>query len=408
MHACRHCGNKLEFCFIDLGATPPSNSFIASSDIGKPETYYPLKLYLCQKCFLVQLSEYKKSSEIFNSEYAYFSSYSSTWLKHAEQYVKIISKRLKLGRGSLVAEIASNDGYLLQYFKEQHVNCYGVEPSKNTSAAAKQKGIEVVEEFFGVKLAYELANNGKKVDLLLGNNVLAHVPDINDFVAGLKILLKDDGIITMEFSHILNMIKLNQFDTIYHEHFSYFSFYTVKLIFEKHNLEIFDVETLGTQGGSLRVYAAHKEKRIKASKAVYALLSEEKEEGLFELRFYKSFQSRVEALKLEFLGFLIEQKKLGKKVVAYGAAAKGNTFLNYLGIKKDLIAFAADASPYKIGKFLPGSHIEVKTEKSIRDMRPDFVLILPWNLKDEIHLQLSYIKEWGGNFVTAIPNLEIF
>lgn len=408
MNICRHCGNKLEYKFIDLVSTPPSNSFIALSELDKSEIYYPLKLYICDKCFLAQAVECKKYSEIFNSEYAYFSSYSSSWLKHAEEYVDHITTKIKLGSDSLVAEIASNDGYLLQYFKKKNIDCYGIEPSKNTSAVAKQKGIEVIEEFFGVELAYKLASGGKKVDLLLGNNVLAHVPNINDFVAGLKALLKDDGIITMEFPHILNMIKLNQFDTIYHEHFSYFSLYTVKQIFEKFGLKIFDVDTLNTHGGSLRIYASHIERENQICSLVNEVIETEIKEGITNLSFYMSFQDNVKVIKLEFMKFLIEQKICGKQIIAYGAAAKGNTFLNYLGVKSDLISFVVDASPYKVGKFLPGSRIEVKTEDIIREMKPDFIVILPWNLKEEIRLQLSYTKEWGGKFVTAIPALEIF
>jgi len=405
---CRFCGKELHKEFIDLVSSPPSNSFLSAKELDEPEVYYPLKLYVCDSCFLVQIGEYKKSGEIFSGEYVYFSSYSKSWLEHAKKYVDMAISRFGICASSLVVEIASNDGYLLQYFKERVVPCLGIEPSGSTAAVAREKGIDVIEEFFGVSLATEMAQNGKKADLLLGNNVLAHVPDINDFVAGLKILLKDNGVITMEFPHLLNLVEQNQFDTIYHEHFSYLSFYTVKQVFEKHNLKIFDIEELSTHGGSLRIYATHVERDIAIEPDVDKLMDKEIERGITDFGFYTSFQDRADKVKYDFLKFLIEQKINGKKVVAYGAAAKGNTLLNYAGIKKDLISFAVDASPHKIGKFLPGSHIMVVGEDKIQSERPDFVVILPWNIIDEITMQLSYAREWGAKFVTAVPKLEIF
>ncbi|RZD15997.1 MAG: methyltransferase domain-containing protein [Candidatus Acididesulfobacter guangdongensis] len=404
---CRFCGNNLKNEFIDLVNSPPSNSFLSEEQLNEPEIFYPLKLFVCDKCFLVQIDEYKKSDEIFNSDYAYFSSFSQSWLEHSKKYVEMIVKRLGLNESSLVAEIASNDGYLLQYFKQMGIQCYGIEPTINTSLVSKQKGIDVVEKFFDASLATHLAAEGKRVDLLLGNNVLAHVPNINDFVIGLKKLIKDNGTITMEFPHILNLIEQNQFDTIYHEHFSYFSFYTVNKIFKKHGLNIFDVEELSTHGGSLRIYATHEEFNILASDSVKLLLKKEEKFGITNITTYSSFSEKVEKVKNNLLEFLISAKKEGKMVVGYGAAAKGNTLLNYCGIKKDLISFVVDKSPYKQGKFLPASHIPVLNEGFLKKEKPDYILIIPWNIKSEIIKQLSYIRRWGGKFVLAIPYLEI-
>ncbi|MFC1677258.1 methyltransferase domain-containing protein [Planctomycetota bacterium] len=406
---CRFCNNLLTDKFVDLVNSPPSNSFLSQQQLNEPETFYPLLLYVCKHCWLVQIDEYKNCDDIFDQEYVYFSSYSKSWLAHAKEYVDMITDKLSLGQSSLAIEIASNDGYLLQYFKEKNVPCLGVEPTKNTAEAAKEKGIEVVCEFFGKKLAAQLAGQGKKANLLIGNNVLAHVPDINDFVGGLKIALKQGGVITMEFPHLMRLVEQNQFDTIYHEHFSYLSFRAVSTIFAAAELEIFDVEELETHGGSLRIYAKHQgDSSWEVSENVEKLKKKEAERGMFEVEYYQSFQQKVDKVKDSFLSFLLEQKKDGKKVVAYGAAAKGNTLLNYCGVKKDLIDFVVDASPYKQGKFLPGSHIPVVNEQEIHKFKPDYVLVLPWNLKSEISEQLKYIRSWNGKFVIVIHELEIF
>ncbi|MEO8111806.1 MAG: class I SAM-dependent methyltransferase [Ginsengibacter sp.] len=405
---CRFCKTPLEHVFIDLNNSPASNSFLTKEQLNEPEIFYPLKVYTCTNCFLVQVDEYKKSDAIFNSDYVYFSSYSTGWLAHSKAYVEKMIQRFGFNTSSFVSEIASNDGYLLQYFKEKNIPVLGIEPTANTAKVAMDKGVETIVEFFGVKLASELAAAGKKADLLLGNNVLAHVPDIVDFVKGTKIFLKETGVITMEFPHLLQLINNNQFDTIYHEHFSYLSFYTVKKIFESAGLKLFDVEEIPTHGGSLRIYAAHAENdNQEISENVQLLLDNEISFGINKIDYYKGFQQKAFKAKIGLLEFLIEQKNKDKKVVAYGAAAKGNTLLNYCGIKNDLIDFVMDANPHKQNKFLPGSHIPVFEESEIKENKPDFVLILPWNLKTEITLQLSYIKEWGGKFVIPIPQIEI-
>jgi len=405
---CRFCNHELKHEFIDLVNSPPSNSFLTQEELNQPEGFFPLKLFVCERCFLVQIDEYKKSDEIFSDKYIYFSSFSKSWLEHAESYVEMITRRLQLTYKSYVVEIASNDGYLLQYFREKNIPCLGIEPAKKTAEVARNKGIEVITEFFGVKLAEELAKQGRLADLLVGNNVLAHVPDINDFVKGLKMVLKKDGVVTLEFPHLLQLVKENQFDTIYHEHFSYLSFHTVQRIFAAHGLHLFDVEELSTHGGSLRIYAKHREDGSKyMTSNVADLLDREKAAGMTTLAYYQDFQGKANVVKYSLLSFLLEQKKCGKKVVAYGAAAKGNTLLNYCGVKKDLIEFVADASPYKRGTFLPGSHIPVVSEDLIRKTRPHFVLILPWNIKDEIMEQLQYIKEWHAKFVIPIPKLSV-
>jgi len=404
---CRFCNNPLTHKFIDLVNSPPSNSFLTKEQLNEPEVFYPLKLFVCDKCFLVQIEEYKKSGEIFNHDYAYFSSFSISWLEHAKKYVDMITDRLGLSTTSNVIEIASNDGYLLQYFKEKNIPCLGIEPSTNTAKAAKKKGVDTLEEFFGVDLAERLVQEGKKADLIIGNNVLAHVPDINDFVKGLKIALNPGGVITMEFPHLMRLVEQNQFDTIYHEHFSYLSFLTVREIFAVHELDIFDVEELHTHGGSLRIYARHNNGESKSiSPSIPHLLEKESAAGMLELNYYLNFQTKANQVKYGLASFLLEQKKQGKKVAAYGAAAKGNTLLNYSGIKNDLISFVVDASPHKQGMFMPASHIPVVSERNIKETQPDFVIILPWNIKDEIMDQLSYIRKWGGKFVTAVPNLK--
>jgi len=406
---CRFCHHKLTHEFIDLVNAPPSNSFLTKKQLSEPEIFYPLKLMLCEECWLVQVDEYKKSEEIFNQNYAYFSSYSTSWLEHAKRYVEMIIDRFGFDENSQVIEIASNDGYLLQYFQLKQIPVLGIEPATNVAMSAQEKGIETIEAFFGANLANRLVSQDKMADLIIGNNVFAHVPDVDDFAAGLKIALKDNGVITLEFPHLMQLIEQNQFDTIYHEHFSYFSFSIAKLIFEKHGLELFDVEQISTHGGSLRIYGKHKDDASKnISPNVTALLHEEKVKGMQTTEYYDGFQNKADRVKYYLIDFLIKQKKKGKKVAAYGAAAKGNTLLNYCGVKKDLIEFVADASPHKQGMFLPGSHIPVVTEKEIKKTKPDFVIILPWNIKNEIIEQLSYIQEWGGKFVVPIPEIRTF
>jgi SAM-dependent methyltransferase len=405
---CRFCGNALTHVFADLGMAPPSNSFLSVSQLEEEEQYYPLKIMVCGKCFLVQTDEFKKAEEIFSSEYVYYSSYSSSWLAHAKRYTEMMVDRFGFNRQSSIIEIASNDGYLLQYFKEKNIPVLGIEPTLGTANAARQKGIESINEFFGVALARRMATQNQFADLLIGNNVLAHVPDINDFVAGLKIILRETGVITMEFPHLLELIRHVQFDTIYHEHFSYLSFTTVKAIFKSHDLELFDVEEIPTHGGSLRIYAKHAGDSSKnVSARVDQLLEKEKEEGITSLEYYSGFQDAVEEIKRNFLEFLHAQKKSGKKVVAYGAAAKGNTLLNYCGVKNDLINFVVDASPVKQGKYMPGSRIPVVNEQELMMSRPDFIIILPWNIRDEIMNQLSYVRKWNCKFIIAIPKLQI-
>lgn len=405
---CRFCNNELSYEFIDLINAPLSNSILTEEELNEPEIFFPLKLYICEKCFLVQIDEYQKSNEIFNEKYAYFSSISKSWLEHSRKYVYMIMKKLQLNKNSFVVEIASNDGYLLQYFKELNIPCLGIEPASNTAVEARGKGIDVIEDFFGVRLAKELTSIKKKPDLLLGNNVLAHTPDINDFTEGLKLYLSETGVITMEFPHLMQLIENNQFDTIYHEHFSYLSFLTIKSVFEAHNLEIFDVEQLPTHGGSLRIYAKHKEDDSKEiSNNVEKLFNLEISKKLNTMDYYKDFQKKADRIKIEFVNFLIQQKLNKKNVVAYGAAAKGNTLLNYCGIKQDLIGFVVDKSPYKQGKFLPGSHIPIINEKEIKKFKPDYIVILPWNIKDEIMEQLDYVEKWGCRFVIPIPKMKI-
>ena len=405
---CRFCNTKLDFEFIDLINSPPSNSFLTKDQLNKPEKFYPLKLFLCDKCLLVQIDEYKKSNEIFNENYLYYSSFSKIWLDHAKNYVDLVLKRFELNKDSLVIEIGSNDGYLLQYFQDLDIPCLGIEPSSKTAKVAKEKGIKVIEDYFSISLAEKLVEQNLKADLLVGNNVLAHVPKINDFIQGLKILLKDKGVITMEFPHIMQLIENNQFDTIYHEHFSYFSFITVNKIFKHYGLEIFDVEELLTHGGSLRIYAKLQEdKTKKISDNVNNLFNKEYSRKMNSLKYYKNFQDKVDKLKNTFLKFLINQKLKGRTVIAYGAAAKGNTLLNYCGVKKDLISYVVDISPYKQGRFLPASHIPIVDESVITKVKPDFIVILPWNIKNEIMDQLSYTKEWGCKFVIPIPEVVI-
>lgn len=405
---CRFCKHEVKTEFADLVNSPASNSYLTAQQLNEPEVFYPLKVMVCENCFLVQVDEYKKSSDIFNSDYAYFSSYSTSWLAHCKAYTQMMVERFGYNEKSVVTEIASNDGYLLQYFKEKNINVLGIEPTSNTAEVAIKKGITTVVDFFGVRLAKQLAAEDKKTDLLLGNNVLAHVPDIMDFVGGMAILLKDNGVITMEFPHLFQLVLNNQFDTIYHEHFSYLSFTTVSKIFEANNLIMFDVEEVSTHGGSLRIFAKHKNDSSKAiSSNVDNMLKKENEAGMLNIEYYKNFQVKIEGIKNDLLEFLLQQKRAGKKVAAYGAAAKGNTLLNYCGIKNDMISFVVDANPNKQNKFMPASHIPIVTEESIRNEKPDFIIILPWNIKDEIIKQLNYVNSWGGKFVVPIPHLQI-
>ena len=403
---CRFCRNLLNHTFVDLGMSPLSNAYLKLDTINKAEKFYPLHTYVCDNCFLVQLEEFETPDHIF-SDYAYFSSYSETWLRHAENYTELMTQRFSLNANSQVIEIASNDGYLLQYFQKQNIPVLGIEPAANVAKVAEEKGIPSLVKFFGVSTAKELVAQGKQADLLLGNNVLAHVPDLNDFVAGMKIVLKPDGILTMEFPHVLQLILQNQFDTIYHEHFSYFSFLTVEKVFATHGLTLFDVEELPTHGGSLRIYGQHNDGKKPVSDRVSLLKSKEIDAGLEQLETYLGFGEQVKATKRHLLSFLIDIKNRGKSVVGYGAPAKGNTLLNYCGIRTDLLDYTVDRSPYKQGLFLPGTHITIYHPDKIIETKPDYLLILPWNIKDEIIEQMSHIREWGGKFVVPIPEVEV-
>ena len=404
---CRFDGTELKEIFVDLIGTPPSNAYLTEEELNFPENYYPLKLFVNESNWLVQIDEYKSAQEIFGEEYVYFSSYSTSWLKHAENYVDMIVERLNLDKNSMVAEIAANDGYLLQYFLKYEIPCYGIEPSTGPSKVAKEKGIDIVEEYFGVEQANFLSEN-RKADLILGNNVFAHVPDINDFVGGMKILLNLDGVITLEFPHLMELVDNNQFDTIYHEHFYYFSLTAVNKVMNKHQLEVFDVEQISTHGGSLRVFIQHINGSRKVEDNVANLLNNEEIKGMKALTYYTGFQEKVNKIKNESMMFLLKEKNAGKSIIGYGAAAKGNTYFNYCGIKQDLIDYVVDASPFKQNMYLPGSHIPIVSEDMIMETKPDYVLILPWNIKDEISNQLSYIRDWGGKFIVAIPSIEVF
>jgi SAM-dependent methyltransferase len=403
---CRHCRNPLEHVFLDLGFAPPSNAYLNADDLTKPELYFPLKLYVCGQCWLVQTEDYTGADELFTDDYAYFSSVSQSWLDHAARYAAKIIKQLCLGPTSLVIEVASNDGYLLRNFVKASIPCLGIEPTASTAKEAERIGIPVLREFFGTALANRLKSESRQADLIIGNNVYAHVPDINDFTAGLKAALKPGGTITLEFPHLMRLIELTQFDTVYHEHYSYFSLYTVNLIFEANGLRLFDVEELATHGGSLRVYGCHKEDRRPQTLAVSALLTEEERQGLRIMNTYRKFQPQADRVKDDLLAFLIKQKRSGKKTAAYGAAAKGNTLLNYAGIKPDLLPYACDAAPSKQGKFLPGSHIPILPPEALRRDKPDIVLILPWNIAEEIMQQHAYVREWGGIFVSAASEMR--
>jgi SAM-dependent methyltransferase len=402
---CRFCATPLVDVFLDLGTSPPSNAYLAPEALQSPETWFPLKLFTCRQCHLVQVDEVQGRAELFASDYAYHSSYSRSWLEHARRYVDKVVPRLGLGPDSLAVELASNDGYLLQYMAERSVPCLGIEPTAGTAAVAQSKGIDTLVRFFGRQLADELVTTHGHADLIVANNVLAHVPDINDFVSGIGRLLSPGGTVTVEFPHLLELVEKHQFDTVYHEHFSYLSLRTVQAIFAAHGLRIWDVEELQTHGGSLRVWSSHAGATYAKTSNVERVLQRERDAGMSTMEWYEGFQKVAEQAKNAFIAFLLEQKRAGKTLAAYGAAAKGNTLLNFAGIRSDLIAFVADASPYKQGRFLPGSRIPVVNEQHLRDARPDFVVVLPWNLKQEITEQLSYVREWGGQFVFAIPQL---
>ena len=405
---CRHCGTDLLLPLIDLGSAPPSNAYLTEKTLKAPEKWFPLKVLVCNQCWLAQTEDYAGAEELFDADYAYFSSFSTSWLKHAEQYVADMTSRLNLNSKSNVVEVAANDGYLLQYVKAKGIPCLGVEPTASTAAAAKEKGLEIVEEFFGVELADKLVTMGKQADLTVANNVLAHVPNINDFVAGFTRLLKPNGVATFEFPHLMQLVKHTQFDTIYHEHFSYLSLTAVNQIFDHNGLQVFDVQEISTHGGSLRIFAQRKDQgQHHVNAAVGELLTRESTTGVTTEAYYANFQQRANRVKHDLIDFLIKAKREGKKVMAYGAAAKGNTLLNYAGVRPDLLSAVIDLNPAKQNKYLPGSRIPIVDESIISQQKPDYVLILPWNLRNEVTEQLKYIREWGGKFVTAVPSLEI-
>ena len=403
---CRHCFTNLEHTFLDLGFAPPSNAYLTQADLVRPEKYYPLKIMVCSHCWLVQTIDYAQADELFSSDYAYFSSTSTSWLAHAASYAEKMTGQLKLTKDSLVIEVASNDGYLLKNFVATGIPCLGIEPTASTAAAAEKLGIPVMREFFGEQLGKQLATSGKQADLIVGNNVYAHVPDINDFTRGLKAALKPGGTITLEFPHLMRLIEHTQFDTVYHEHFSYLSLYTVDRIFKAAGLRVWDIEELPTHGGSLRVYGCHAEDGRETTPVVSAMLAEEAQRGLQTLATYQYFQAKADRVKDDLLAFLIEQKRVGRRVAAYGAAAKGNTLLNYAGVKPDLLPFVCDAAVAKQGKFMPGSHISILPPQALQDHRPDFVLILPWNIADEVKQQNAMLTAQGTRFVTAVPKLD--
>ncbi len=411
MVSCRFCDAPLTHTFVDLGVSPLANSYLEPEELEAAERFYPLRVYLCTECLLVQLPAAARPEEIF-TEYAYFSSYSTSWVEHARRYAEAAAERLGLGPESLVVEIASNDGYLLRHFRDRGVPVLGIEPAKNVAAAAREAGIPTLDEFFTHAKAEELVTDGTRADLLVGNNVLAHVPELNDFVAGLETVLAPGGVVTMEFPHLLRLMEELQFDTIYHEHFSYFSLTAVQRIFAAHGLEIFDVEELSTHGGSLRIWARRAKGSAPAgaepdADRVAGLLAREEAAGLLDPATYAAFETRVRATKRAFLQFLIEAKEAGRTIAGYGAPAKGNTLLNYCGVGTDFIDFTVDRSPHKQGRFLPGSRIPIEAPDALRERRPDYVLILPWNLEEEIVEQMADVRSWGGRFVVAIPRVRV-
>ena len=405
---CRHCRAELKLTFVDLGSAPPSNAYLTIEKLQNPEKWFPLRVLVCEQCWLVQTEDFAQADELFDADYAYFSAFSSSWLAHSERYVSDMAQRFSLNEQSNVVEIAANDGYLLQYVKARGIPCTGIEPTASTAQAARAKGIDIVEEFFGVNLAKQLVADGKQADLTAANNVLAHVPDINDFVAGFNALLKPNGVATFEFPHLLNLIELNQFDTIYHEHFSYLSLTAVQHIFAANGLSVFDVQELPTHGGSLRVFAQRTDTGLQViNDQVRLLLQKEESAGIRTAEYYTGFQGKSEKVKDDFVAFLIEAKRKGKSVAASGAAAKGNTLMNFAGIRSDLIQFVVDKNPAKQGKYMPGSRIPIVGEERLIEERPDYVVILPWNLREEIMHQLAYVQEWGGKFMTAVPILKL-
>ena len=405
---CRFCNTPLRYLFLSLGSAPLSNSYLSAEDLQKMEPYYPLDVYVCENCLLVQLEEFEKARDIFHAGYAYFSSFSDSWLKHSERYVDMMVERFRLNEKKFVVEIASNDGYLLQYFKKYNIPMLGIEPATNTAHAAREKGIPTEITFFDHAYALKMRDKGQQADLIIGNNVLAHNPNLNDFVRGLKAALKPDGLITMEFPHLARLMEENQFDTIYHEHFSYFSFLAVERVFREHGLVLFDVEELPTHGGSLRIYAANSDDRSKPlSSRVAELKAREIGEGYGRIDYYATFSEKVQKVKRNLLQTLIGLKNEGKRIVGYGAPAKGNTLLNYCGIRTDFLDYTVDRSPHKQNCFLPGSRIPIKHPDQIRQDKPDYVLILPWNIKEEIMSQMKDIREWGGRFIIPIPHVHI-
>lgn len=405
---CRHCGSELKLPLVDLGSAPPSNAYLTEQTLHAPEKWFPLRVLVCERCWLVQTEDFAQANELFDSEYAYFSGFSSSWLAHSERYVTDMVARFRVTADSHVVEVAANDGYLLQFFKTHNIPCTGVEPTASTAAAARDRGIPIVEDFFGVRLAKELAAQGKQADLTAANNVLAHVPDINDFVSGFAVLLKPQGVATFEFPHLLKLVEESQFDTIYHEHFSYLSLTAVDRIFSANGLSVFDVEEHPTHGGSLRVFAQRSDTgQLPRTAQVDKLLQREAQAGMLSADYYTGFQARTDRVKNDFLTFLLEAKHQGKTVAAYGAAAKGNTLMNYAGIRPDLISFVVDRNPAKQGKYMPGSRIPIVYEPRLQQEKPDYVVILPWNLKTEVMHQLDYVRTWGGQFATAVPELRI-
>ncbi len=406
--SCRFCGASLKHTFVDLGMSPLCESYVSEVDLNRMEPFYPLHVYVCDHCFLVQLQEYVSPEHIF-TEYAYFSSYAETWLKHAKAYTDLMVERFHLNEQSQVVELASNDGYLLQYFIEKSIPVLGVEPAANIAKVAIAKGIPTVIEFFGQDCARKLVRQGKQADLVVANNVLAHVPALNDFVAGIKLLLKPQGIATGEFQHLMRLMAENQFDTIYHEHFCYHSFITIEKIFAAHGMTLFDMEELPTHGGSLRIYACHQNDLSKSvSDRVIELRNREQKDGFTSVERYTSFEQQVRETKRKLLDFLIRTKREGKTIVGYGAPGKGNTLLNYCGIRTDFLDYTVDRNPYKQGKFLPGTHIPIYHPDKIQETKPDYVLILPWNFKDEIMEQMSFIRNWGGRFLVPIPEVRVY
>jgi hypothetical protein len=407
MSDCRFCSSELKHSFVDLGMSPLANSYIASENLQKMEPFYPLHAFICDQCFLVQLKEFESPQSIF-SDYAYFSSYSQSWLEHASNYVDMMVERFGFDTDSQIIEVASNDGYLLQYFKKKDIPVLGIEPAANVAKVAIEAGIPSITEFFGEQTATDVVASGKRADLLLGNNVLAHVPDLNDFVKGLKILLNKTGVITLEFPHLQRLIEQTQFDTIYHEHFSYFSCITIQKVFSAHGLVLFDVDELGTHGGSLRVYARHDDDASKpVSSNVSRLIDKETAAGFADIDFYRSFESAVISTKQNLLEFLIQAKREGKSIVGYGAAAKGNTLLNYCGVRTDFIDYVVDRSPHKQDHYLPGTHIPIYSPERIKETKPDYLLILPWNIKKEVMEQMHYVRDWGCKFLTLIPDVDV-